>query len=262
MHVLHGLFVAGIGYVVLFAGLHLLRNRPDAPAPSVPRAGSSPATYLAAARPVTIATLAGMFWVLGAIVGHDEVAAVSLREPLDRLPRTLGAWAATAGASDPRVLAAWQGADERVLRRYRAADGRTLDLFVAYYGTQRQNRELTSYLTADLHRGASVRDVALPDGSHFQVNFVERIDGRPLPAMFWYELGESVETGQYTTKLHTMWRALSRRRTDGAVVVISSPYGSSPASLSGLQEFAALAYEALGASFPRADLAILTKSST
>lgn len=248
MHVLHGLFVAAIGYVVLFVGLSVLRPR-DSESVAAPSAPTW--AHLDAIRVAPVAVLLVFFAGLGAIAAPAATSAGVLRKPLDRLPRALGEWRAAPGPTESEFQRAWQGSDAQVLRRYRSGDGRTVDIFVAYFGTQRQDRELASYLSADLHRRALPVDVALADGRSLRVNHVAAAPGGQPAALFWYELGERVETRPYATKLRTLWRALSSGRTDGAVVVISAPDGSGVATRQHMEEFAALAYAALADSFPR-----------
>lgn len=249
MHVLHGLFVAAIGYVVLFVGLHFLRERDeDSAAASVPVA---PGAHFDAFRPIPVVALTIFFLMLGGLAAPNAATPAALRTPLERLPRVLGEWRATSGPTDSEYQIAWQGSDTHVMRRYRRADGTTLDIFVAYFGAQRQDRELANYLSADLHRGAARIDVPLANGERLPANFVDDNAGRRRPALFWYELGETVETRPYATKLRTLWRAVARGRTDGAVVVISSPNGLSASTRRSMEEFAALAYLALGDAFPR-----------
>jgi EpsI family protein len=249
MHMLHGLFVAAIGYVVLFAGLYVLKPRDSEP---IAAPAATTWAHLDAIRVAPVAVLLVFFMALGAIAAPAATSSGVLRKPLDRLPRALGEWRAAPGPAESEFQQAWQGSDAHVLRRYRTGDGRTLDIFVAYFGTQRQDRELASYLSADLHRRAALVEVPLVDGGSLPANFVAAAAGGQPSALFWYELGERVETRPYATKLRTLWRALSSGRSDGAVVVISTPGGSGAATRQNMEEFAALAYAALGDSFPRA----------
>ena len=59
--------------------------------------------------------------------------------------------------------------------------------------------------------------------------------------MFWYEIGGFVETGEYATKLRTLWRTIARHRTDGAVVFVSAvptPRKSEAESVADLEDLA------------------------
>ncbi len=217
---LHGLFVSGIGYVALFAGLALLRRGEERTAAS-PRAGDvAPSPAAASWRSAGPAiALAAVFLSTIAFAAWRQPAPVALAATLERLPATLGAWTADPYTS-PATLAWWPGADQELRRVYRH-DQRAVDVHVAYFGWQRQSREVVTYRASDLHRAAHAVDATLDAGRQGRVNVAdEHLAGPPTLTLFWYEIDGSVETAPLAVKIRTLWHALARGRTNGAVICL------------------------------------------
>jgi EpsI family protein len=150
-------------------------------------------------------------------------APVRLVTALDRLPAALGPW-----QTDPYITPAtpawWPVADQQLNRRYRDGDA-TVDLHVGYFERQRQSHEVVTFLSADLHRGA--RRIELPGGGGdtLAVNVTASTTGPdPRLTVFWYEIDGSPETQPFAVKMRTLWHAVGRRRSNGAVVSLSRPW--------------------------------------
>jgi EpsI family protein len=267
-HVLHGLFVSGIGFVVLFAGLRWLEQpRPDAdldrargggPAKATPTSGFS----VRLPRAEALACLL-VFIGFGSGVLAGEPRPVPLTAGLDSFPSTLGTWQASpfgGPKSWPRDL--WRGADAELRRSYRS-NGRAIDVYIAYFETQSQSKEVAGSRTLDLHRRAERVRVADSRGAEFDANLVrassEKVAGQdPRDVFFWYEMNDAVELSASGAKIRTIWNALAQGRTNGAVVALSTPARSNNptageddrARARDLSELAALVHEALGPHLP------------
>jgi EpsI family protein len=222
-HVLHGLFVAGIGHVVLFIGLWLLSERSArdggraAPGPAIGSAASPLRRSLALA-----GGLALVFWATGAYVHTYRPERVTLSSALSNLPRELGAWTSDPFAVPSRIEW-WTGADDHVARIYRTADGRQADVHVLYFEAQEQNRELVSFRVTPLHRRAASTTLAHAGGDTMRVNLAAPAADDARYALFWYDVGGRVEARPTAVKLRTMWNALLHGETSGAAVFITMP---------------------------------------
>jgi len=220
-HVLHGLFVSGIGYVVLFAGLRALTpgRKVEQPVP-LATASSEPATTpWRSFNAVTAGLLAALFigtgWGLS-IAG--DTAPVSPPNALDQLPSRLGPW--TSGLPAPGTANWWANADEHLRRRYRA-EGLDVDVSIDYFASQRQGKELVSNRGDALHRAAKPVRIVLSSGSLVEVNATTlRAEGRDLVALFWYEIDGRPVSGKYRAKWLTLWSTVAHRRSNGAVIVL------------------------------------------
>ena len=160
-HVLHGLFVAGIGHAVLLVGVAWMRDRDPAAAPAAVTPSAVMPLSSAYQPSMVAAVVACLFLAVPAAVGTRSRAAVALTAPLDALPRELGRWDVDPFASAP-AAPAWWNPDAVLSRRYRTVEGRVVDLYVGYYQAQRQDRELVSFragptCTAPRRRSTSPR---------------------------------------------------------------------------------------------------------
>jgi EpsI family protein len=220
-HVLHGLSIAAGGYAILFLGLRLLRD--GSQAVEVPHQEPViPAEPWRLPRPELIAVTLG-FLALGSAVLAYEPQVVPLSSALDTLPASLGRWewdrtAPEAALGDDL----WPGADAVLNRRYRTGEGTEVDLHIAYFGAQRQDREIANFRVADWHRRAALVSLTGSTGQSFEANFVRGDGGQPH-ALFWYEVDAATETSQYGAKLRTVWSALRRAQTNAAVVMLVLP---------------------------------------
>jgi EpsI family protein len=148
---------------------------------------------------------------------------VGLVTALERLPATLGPWSADP-FSTPAAPPWWPAADEQLSRRYRAGDD-SIDLFVGYFERQRQSHEVMTFHSADLHRGARRMTVAGATSGPLAVNVTATTTGPdPRVTLFWYEIDGASETQPLAVKLRTLWHAVGRRHSNGAVVCLSRPW--------------------------------------
>jgi len=237
-HVLHGLFVAGIGFVVIFVGLRLLE---DAPTEAAPAAVANEAMSSEGWRLRDVFGLATVFWTLAFVGVAPPAVEVSLARPLETLPLQLGSWTAVGFESanslpvSASVRAAWSGADRKLERLYRGDNGQTARVEVYYFAVQRQGREIISSASADLHRQASLTQVDTGTSRQFSANAVRWPDRKEV-GLFWYDAAGRTEAGQISTKLTTMWRAIVFRRTNGAAIILRT--SDHPGALEDLQDLA------------------------
>jgi EpsI family protein len=243
-HVLHGLFVAGIGYVVLFAGLRVLT-----PAPGLavsPAAASSPSFSRRVVSTRAALVLIALFVVVGSNLLAREPQPVALNGALDAFPGRLGEWTAMPSpvALRPVETSLWPGADSEYRRRYRRSDGTVAELYIAYYASQQQTKEVVSYHAADLHNRATPVRLTGSDGRAFDANFVKAGSGSPA-ALFWYDVHEQPEISRYSVKAWTLWNAIWLGRNNGAVIVLTARAGDDAARAAALQDLGRLVRDAL-----------------
>jgi EpsI family protein len=240
-HVLHGLF-----------GSRERRAAAETPA-------GRPDTFAVHATPrLSPALIAGsaLLW-LPVIWMHAAMPApVALVRELDGLPAALGPWHADPFATPP-TPGWWPAADQQLNRRYR--DGETVvDLYVGYFEQQRQSHEVMTFLSADLHRAAQQVTVPAAGGGTLAVNVTTSTTGPdPRVTLFWYEIDGAPETQPFAVKLRTLWHAVGRRRSNGAVVSLSRPWRSDVPDadqIRALVDLAPRVHAALGRCLPgRAD---------
>ncbi len=223
-HLLQGMFVAWVGYAALFAvnsGLVKLErrsSRADAPRSLAEPPGRSAYTtkwYRSwSVAMVTLGVLAvGLFL-------YDR-GPVALKSSFATFPAHLGGWHQNAADTSP-VIFRIKEADDELLRTYRNDQGHTIHLYVAYLRAQRQGKEVVDYRTARLHEGAEAVKIEIAPARFTAINRGDLRDRqRNRRIFFWYEINGRVIADRYQGKLASVWQAISRGRTNGALVVVS-----------------------------------------
>jgi EpsI family protein len=240
-HLLHGLGVSIVGYVAIGACLTLLsktsRNR-----------SLDSARVVRTSSEVTDSAMRTLrrHWVEYAVLVVMLVAAspsvltagsdVQLADSLHALPARIGDW--TVDSSDPAVerlveldsefVRAYPGSqirrfasvDDQLLRTYRSPRGTQVELYIGYYRRQEQGKEFASDAGHALDGVASRAQIQLQTGTIELGQVVLSKSDSDRGLLFWYDVNGRVVRNLYSAKMYTLWDALSRRRTNGAVVMV------------------------------------------
>lgn len=225
-HVFQGFLVSQVGFAALFVGAWVLSR--GAGRSKRAQAGPSPRAYPAAAgrKGPGWKAWAAAFLILGAFAAYVHARSdepVPLAKNLASLPTTLGEW-----KGEDRNPESWpvlsQNADHELLRTYTNGDGEEVTLYIAYYESQGQGREMLNYSLMMLNRDSEEEEVELPGGDSLTVNRKAVRSGDSAQVVyFWYELNGRRTTGLYSTKLAMLRDSLIRGRTNGAVVAVVTP---------------------------------------
>jgi EpsI family protein len=223
-HMLQGLFVAVVGFVVLFATIVLLSKRSPRKPPSSPPAKTALATSVAprlSSRPVIVVSI--VLLTTAATNAAWRVSPVEPVRPLADVPSTLGPWLTLlSGASAPPAFGA-RGATHELSRTYLGPSRRQVRLYIGYFVDQSQGRELVTEQTLLLMRDAEPVTLRMPDGRIKDASgLVRTVKGSSQYVLSWYELNGHATSNGYIAKLWTTWDALVRRRTSGAVVTLTA----------------------------------------
>lgn len=181
------------------------------------------------------------------------------RQPLIAFPMRLGDWKATEDRLDSAVESAL-GVDDYLLADYRRAGGEgSLNFYVAYYASQRKGVSPHSPEVCIPGGGwliTSLRRVPVPlaDGEEIVVNrsVIERAGQRQL-VYYWFEERGRRIASEYLMKWYLLTDALIMRRSDGALVRLTTAVGDNetPEDADGrLAEFVRLAEPRLAAHVP------------
>jgi EpsI family protein len=256
-HVLHGVFVSGIGYVVLLIGLRVLspktpKTPPSSAAAAAPATPTDRVNLRAILPPARLALAASAVFAATAVfLAFYQPRPVPLANALANLPDRLGTWT-TSGLGGSETW--WSGADDELRRRYSRAATGPVDVAVAYFATQAQGRELAGQEAGRLHLAITADDVRLADGSRINAIRLKTLDG-PRPGVFWYEIDGQPLTSPRDVKVRTTWNTLRHRRSNGTMVVLLGPTApaAGPDDFGPLRELAEALHGALATtSAPRA----------
>jgi EpsI family protein len=154
--------------------------------------------------------------------------AVPLHHPLRTVPLTIGGWRGVDSPLPPRIVEA-SGVDDYLNRLYTGPLGQEVSIYIGYYKSQRTGDLIHSPRNCLPASGwEAVRTVrltvALPAANPIVVN--EFVIARGLQQdliLYWYQERGRVIPGEYLAKFWMVADALTRNRTDGALVRIGSP---------------------------------------
>jgi len=227
-HIFQGLFVAKIGFIVLFAGAWLLAK---VPAPLSKQIHFSDVKTLPRkqdlkdqSRLLHRSWIAAAGIVLGLLVylSFYHRGPVPLKSEFTFFPLHVQNWSGR--KLDAKEMAfRVPGADQELSRTYKSPAGTEIQLYVAYFGSQHHSKEMVNYLTAPLHAGATEVDLSIEGDKVARINEA-RIDGEQSGqrVFFWYDLNGKIEADRYRAKLTTTLDALFRGRTNGALVLVTA----------------------------------------
>lgn len=169
------------------------------------------------------------------------------RKELRSFPKQFGSWAQTGGDQqlDNQTMAVLRASDY-LLRSYRAPDGRIMNFYVGYFASQRDGATYHSPLNCLPGSGWTMKEPGTltikPEGrTPFVANryVIQNGDHKEL-LIYWYQgRGRSIAS-EYWGKVYTVVDSVRLRRSDGAMVRITTPVqGSEAAALEAASQLAA-----------------------
>lgn len=161
-----------------------------------------------------------------------------VRRDLRELPRQIGQWTVVSDQQLSEEVQSVLKADDYVLRRYHNASGQTVDLFIAYYKTQKAGESMHSPKNCLPGAGWTpvVNDTvpidpAKPRETRINRYVIEKDSNQAL-ALYWYQASGRVIASEYAGKFYLVFDALKTGRRDGAIVrvMVNLPKGENPDS--------------------------------
>jgi exosortase D (VPLPA-CTERM-specific) len=147
-------------------------------------------------------------------------------------------------ASFPEKIADWQGEmdrlepifinnlklDDYLLANYRNREGESVNLYVAYYGSQRKGASVHSPKTCLPGGGWQIVQFGQKLVEDAQVNSIPLEVNRSVIQLgdtkqlvyYWFQQRGRVITNEYLLKWYLFWDALTKNRTDGSLVRITT----------------------------------------
>jgi EpsI family protein len=251
-HLLEGLGVSVLGYLAIGACFSALSTSKR---PSLPRhddaAGRLPVAAISplvrrrvwldvAVLFVLLAASTSLLWAMP--------LDVQLRNDLNSMENRIDDWTAEISAKAPAAgfpgidddlvdVGAYPSptgehrftaADDELVRAYRSSSGSRVQLYIGYYHRQEQEKELTGDASTALAAVASTLILSTESGPLELKEVVKEKAGTRRGMLFWYDVNGRIVSDVYRLKSYTIWDAVTRRRTNGAVVMIAwdSPAGA------------------------------------
>ncbi|HEV2177119.1 MAG TPA: EpsI family protein [Terriglobia bacterium] len=182
------------------------------------------------------------------------------RQPLDSFPASVGAWTEAEQVPITQEVRDLMPGGDLMERIYQRPDGAYLDLYIAYFPSQRTGDLIHSPKHCLPGAGwvpeeSDVIQIQAPDGEHVPVNRYVIAKGQDRQvALYWYLAHGRTETSEYLAKFYLVADAIRLNRTDGSLVRVITPLGDGEAIASGqarAADFAGQILPLLGSYIPR-----------
>jgi exosortase D (VPLPA-CTERM-specific) len=174
------------------------------------------------------ATLSILLITFAASYGVEFREKVPIKRSFSEFPMIIGSWSGTRQAVAEEYVDALRFT-EYIMAGFRNPEGREIDFYAAYLESQRKGEGTHSPETCLPGSGWTIRPAGLADisagnGKTIQVNrsFLEKGDSR-LMTYFWFPQRGRILTSLFQVKIFSFWDALTRHRTDGALVRVITP---------------------------------------
>ncbi|RJR20345.1 MAG: VPLPA-CTERM-specific exosortase XrtD [Desulfobacteraceae bacterium] len=172
--------------------------------------------------------------LLGATLAVSHAVEFREKIPMARsfagFPLELGTWKGKRQTMEQKFIDTLDLSDY-VMLNYQGKDGKSVDFYTAFYESQRKGESIHSPETCLPGSGwefkkAGAVELPLKDrrGNPMRVNKAVMIKGdfRQL-SYFWFPQRDRVLTSAWELKWYNFWDALTRQRTDGALVRLITP---------------------------------------
>ena len=147
-------------------------------------------------------------------------------------PMKLDGWLGTSLTLEKQYIDALRF-DDYVLADYRFGNGQPVNLYAAYYRSQRKGQSAHSPQSCLPGGGWEISSIHSMDvqasstmlrSLHVNRALIQK-DSQKQIVLYWFKQRDRILSNEYLVKLYLFWDAVSRGRTDGALVRIASLVG-------------------------------------
>ena len=167
---------------------------------------------------------------LGLSYGVEFREKIPPDKSFSRFPLEVGNWSGSRESMEQKFVETLDLSDY-VIIDYRNQRGKTVNFYVAYYESQRKGESIHSPATCLpgggwIFKEAGTATIPVPayDGQPMEVNraFMQKGAYKQL-SYYWFPQRGRILTNAYELKIFTFWDALTKQRTDGALVRVITP---------------------------------------
>ena len=151
------------------------------------------------------------------------------RRPLSDFPKALGDWRAiNENKIDEGSMAVLQ-VDDYIMRTYANTNGETIGLYIGYFKVQREGKGIHSPRQCLPGAGWNIikhSEYQLSMKGHnpaivpINIHLMGKGNQRQI-YLWWYQGRGRIYANEYMNKLYLIWDAITKRRTDGALVRVN-----------------------------------------
>ena len=156
------------------------------------------------------------------------------RRPLSDFPKALGDWRAiNENKIDEGSMAVLQ-VDDYIMRTYTNGKGETIGLYIGYFEVQREGKGIHSPRQCLPGAGWNIvkhSEYQLSMKGHspavvpINIHLMGKGNQRQI-YLWWYQGRGRIYANEYMNKLYLIWDAMTKRRTDGALVRVNMAVNS------------------------------------
>jgi EpsI family protein len=174
---------------------------------------------------ITAGVLVGAFVLLHS-VSHGET--IVPHQPLHELPLTLGNWTGKEQPLEARIVQV-VGVSDYTNRIYSSQQAGLAQVYIGYYSNQRTGDTIHSPKNCLPGAGwdpvqSDYATISIPGGRQIVVNeYVIQQGLDKMLVFYWYQDRGRVIASEYSAKFWMVADAISRNRTDGALVRLITP---------------------------------------
>jgi len=151
------------------------------------------------------------------------------RKDLKEFPATLDKWTAISDQQMDGLSMKILQADDYLMRNYVDSGGKIIGLYIGFFKSQREGKAIHSPRQCLPGAGwvpilAEVRQIPIHGYNSKVVSINKLLIGKGMERdlyIFWYQGRGRIYASEYWNKIYLMWDALTRKRTDGALIRIS-----------------------------------------
>ena len=207
------------------AGTSAIASRPVVPERETGgrSAGASPWGWSGLPQSVAAILLLGATFALAQGVNFREK--VPAKKPFDRIPLSVGGWRGVRNPLGQEFIDALKFSDYTMVD-FQDGQGRSVNFYTAYYASQSKGRSVHTPETCLPGGGWVFEESGLATiplggtaGGSLRVSrAILYKDGTKELTYYWFPQRGRVLTSMYQLKMYALWDALTRQRTDGALV--------------------------------------------
>jgi EpsI family protein len=167
--------------------------------------------------------------ILGVRICLDRDNTAGLSRPLSTLPAQIGAWHSVSEDALSLPIRKVLRADDLLARTYEVIPGTQVQLFIAYYKTQRAGERMHSPRNCLPGSGwepisVSLINVDVGGGKFEPLNrYLVGKDDKRLLVVYWYQEHTRWLADEYRSKFYLTWDSIRKGSRDGALVRVSMP---------------------------------------
>lgn len=225
-HVLQGLFISCFGFLTLFAVAFLLRKLSSSPDSGIEVAAASDTLARSAFdhKRVWKAWIIALSLLVGTTVyGYlFSIQPVPLQRELLKLSTSIAGWQSSEDDRQVKPHFNVRGADVVLNRIYRRSGGEKITLYIGYFESQRQGKEIIHSDLQSLYDDSVVLHIDLGLGDVLSVNKVQiEENGNRYMSLYWYNINGRYVGSNVQGKIYSAVDSLIFKKSNGAFIGVS-----------------------------------------